>query len=422
MPRTITDIIPPSRRRPMVGESQAAPRQTEYPTAPYAPVTPPPPPAPFVIPRRRFPWGTLLFAVIIIGLVVAALYAFGGAKIEVSPTEDPVTLSASLTATPQSGDLPFETVTIEKVASTSVPAETTAAVQQSAQGTITITNTSNAAQQLITNTRFAAPNGLIFRIHQGITVPSSTATAPGQLTATVYADQPGAQYDIEPTTFTIPGLKGSAAFMAVTGKSWSAFTGGFSGQRGTVSAATDDAAHAKLQAALVSSIQSAIQAQTPNGYVLIPGAVRVTYQSQPDGVAGDNTVVISESASAIAVVFPEAALARAIAAQAVKVYGSQPVSLVDTGGLILALASTSTAANVGAGPLSFTLSGSTTILWTVDPSKIAGAVAGKSRTDARSVLSTFPEVNKAQIMLRPFWASSFPSDPSKITVVVDNPS
>jgi len=172
----------------------------------------------------------------------------------------------------------------------------------------------------------------------------------------------------------------------------------------------------------VSSIQSAIQAQTPNGYVLIPGAVRVTYQSQPDGVAGDNTVVISESASAIAVVFPEAALARAIAAQAVKVYGSQPVSLVDTGGLILALASTSTAANVGAGPLSFTLSGSTTILWTVDPSKIAGAVAGKSRTDARSVLSTFPEVNKAQIMLRPFWASSFPSDPSKITVVVDNPS
>jgi hypothetical protein len=370
MPRTITDIIPPSRRRPMEGEPAHVPTQPSI-EGNYNHV-PPPPPAPFVIPRRRFPWGTLLIAIIVIALVIVALYAFGGAKIQVTPTEDAVTLSASLTATPQSGDLPYETISIEKVASTSVPSETTAAVQQSAQGTITIYNTQSKPQQLITNTRFAAPNGLIFRIHQAVTIPAGSTSTPGQVTATAFADQPGAQYNIEPTTFTVPGLKGSDAYSAVTAKSAAAFKGGFSGQRGTVSAATDSATHTRLQSALASSVQNVIQSQVPNGYVLVPGATQVTYQSQPDGAAADGSVVVSDSATVTAVVFPETALARAIASHAVSGYGNQPVSLVDAAGLTLAFASSTS--NLGsAATLNFTVSGSTTVLWTVDATKIAGA-------------------------------------------------
>jgi hypothetical protein len=418
MPRTINDIIPPSRRRPEA--SQPAPQMPSV-EAPFAPVPPPPPaPAPFAVPRRRFPWGTAVFALIVVILVAGALYAFAGAKIEITPTENAVTLSGSFTATPQSGDLPFETISVEKVASTTVPAESTATVQQSAQGSVVISNTQSTAQQLITNTRFQSPDGLIFRIHQAVTVPAGSASAPGQLTVTVYADQPGDQYNIAATTFTVPGLKGSAAYDAVTAKSAAAFTGGFSGQRGTVSAATDDATHAKLQATLAASIQSALEGQVPQGYVLVPGAAAVTYQPQPDGAASDGSVAVSESADATAVVFPRDAFARAVAAQAVSGYAGQPVTLADVSGLTLAAASSTQ--QVGQGPFSFTLSGATTVLWTVDSSKIAGAVSGKTREEARTTLGTFPEVAKAYIVLRPFWASAFPTDPAKITVTVDNPS
>jgi hypothetical protein len=388
---------------------------------PFMPVPPPPPaPAPFAVPRRRFPWGTAIFALIVVILVAGALYAFAGAKIEITPTKNAVTLSGSFTATPQSGDLPFETISVQKIASTTVPAESTATVQQSAQGSIVISNAQKTAQQLITNTRFQAPDGLIFRIHQGVTVPAGSASAPGQLTVTVYADQPGEQYNIAATTFTVPGLKGSAAYEAVTAKSAAAFTGGFSGQRGTVSAATDDATHAKLQATLAASIQSALEGQVPQGYVLVPGAATVTYQAQPDGAAADGSVAVSESADATAVVFPREAFARAVAAQAVSGYAGQPVTLTDVSGLTLAAASSSQP--TGQGPFAFTLSGATTVLWTVDPSKIAGAVSGKTREEARTTLGTFPEVAKAYIVLRPFWASHFPTDPAKIRVTVDNPS
>jgi hypothetical protein len=187
-----------------------------------------------------------------------------------------------------------------------------------------------------------------------------------------------------------------------------------------VSQSTDDSAHAKLQAALAASIESAVQSQVPTGYTLLPGALQVSYQAQPDDAAADGSVVVSEAANATAVLFPEAALARAVATQAVTGYGGQPVALGDVSGLTLAFASTSSP-TTASNPLNFTLSGSTSIIWSVDPQKVASAVAGKSRAAARNALDALPEIAKAQLNLRPFWASAFPSDPTKIKVVVDKP-
>jgi hypothetical protein len=52
--------------------------------------------------------------------------------------------------------------------------------------------------------------------------------------------------------------------------------------------------------------------------------------------------------------------------------------------------------------------------------KVAAAVAGKTRDSAQVALSGFPEVNKAVLVLRPFWATTFPQDPAKITVTATN--
>src|SRR6185369_11256475 len=118
-------------------------------------------------------------------------------------------------------------------------------------------------------------------------------------------------------------------------------------------------------------------AEVPKGYLLVPGGTQVTYEAQPDAAGTDGSVVVSDAATVTAVVFPDTALARAIASHAVSGYGNQAVSLVDTAGLTLAFASSTTSLSSGS-TLNFTISGSTTVLWTVDATKIAGAVAGKS--------------------------------------------
>ncbi len=415
MPRTITDIIPPSRRRPM---GDIAPSSEQ----PYVPPTLPPRNVPPVYPRprRRFPWGTAIVALVVVVLCIGALYAFSGAKVEIVPMVNSGSVTGSFTATPSSGELPFALVTVQKVASESVTAESTVAASDTAQGTITIYNEQPKPQQLIKNTRFQTGAGLIFRIHESVTVPAGKTGTPGTLSVVAYADSAGETYNISPTSFSVPGLAGTAQAGLVYAKSTAAMSGGFSGKRPAVSQTTDDTEHAKLKATLTSSIAADVAPKVPDGYVLIPGSIVTVFTPLPDSGDADGKVSVKEQATATAVVFPATALATAIADQVVgQQYTGQPVALKNVTGLTLTPAVAGVpAANA---PFSFTLSGTASVVWKVEPTKVAGAVAGKSRASAQSVLTGFPEISKAYLTLRPFWRGAYPSDPADITVLVNTP-
>ncbi len=427
MHRDLNVIIPPSRRRTLDLErgnaSQSGPQMDMRPAAPremppqeegMAPVPPMPKPRKSRG-GRGFPIGTALIALLVIIACAGVLYAFAGAKVTVVPVANPATVSTDLSATSGSGDLPFQLITVEKTATASVPAEGTMNANDAATGKITISNQQAKSQALIKNTRFETASGLIFRIHDSVSVPAG-----GSIVATVYADEPGDTYNVGPTTFTVPGLKGSAAYTTVTAKSTEGMTGGFVGQRPSVAQATKDAQYATIQSKLATDLQADLAAKMPAGYVLVPGDSFTTYDPQPDAAGASNTVTLAEKGTLTAVILPADALARAIAFKSVGTYGGQPVTLKDVTGLTAKPAQTSVAPD--ATEFDFNLSGSTTIVWQVDPAKIAGAVAGKSRSAAEIALKSFPEVDQATLVLRPFWTSRFPGDPGKIKVTVTDPT
>ncbi len=416
MNKNLNDIIPPSRRRALEG--------TDSPSFSTTPPPSRPEPRPAyerpVPPRsgRAFPYGTALAALVVVGLSVGALIAFSGAKVNIVPAMSTSQINGDFISTLSGGDLPFEVITVEKIASVSVESEGTETVNQPAQGTITIMNKQETPQQLIKNTRFQTPDGLVFRIRDSVTVPASKNGTPGALKTNVYADAAGEQYNVGPTSFTIPGLKGGKSFELVTGVSEEGMKGGFSGPRPSIGQAARDAKTADLRASLEPDIRKALDEKIPDGYVLLAGASAIAYSPEPDTAATGGKVSLSEKATASAVVFPEAALARSIAYQAVGAYTGQPVELSGEEGLTLA--PVGDLPNAGTAEFAFSLSGSTTIVWSVDTAKIAGAVSGKNRTAAQGILAGFPEVESAQLILRPFWATSFPQDPAKITVSVEN--
>lgn len=410
MPRTINDIIPPSRRRAME-EPGREPEPSEPPATPRTPRH---------RSRSRFPWGTALVALIVVIACIGGLYFFSGAMVEIVPTSNTGTVSGAFTATPSSGDLPFILVNVQKTASEDIKAESTVAANDTAQGSITVYNAQTKPQALIKNTRFQTPAGLIFKIHDPLVIPAANGGTPGSVTATVYAESPGETYNIAPSTFTLPGLTDPVQFKAVTAKSTDNFAGGFSGTRPSVSQATDDAEHAKLQAALTSQITDTVAAQVPSGYALIPGSIHTTYASLPDSTGTDGAVAVKEQATATAVVFPLESIARVVASQVIGAsYANQPVTMKSVQGLSLIPKDAGTPSATA--PFAFTLSGTATVIWSVDAQKIAGAVAGKSRAAAQSVLTGFPEINRAILTLRPFWLGSFPTDPSDIQVTVSEP-
>lgn len=426
MQKNLNDIIPPSRRRTMGDEMSPAPmppapapEMPQVPTMTEPPRMPPPPPSmpsrhEFSRAPKRFPMGTLIVALLVVAGSVGALFVFSGAKVEVTPTMNPVSVSGTFSATRTEGELPFELVTVEKTVTASVDAESTENVTQSAQGTITVSNMQDAPQALIKNTRFETADGLIFRIRDSITVPAARNGEPGTLSVTVYADEAGERYNIPATTFTLPGLKSSPdLYTKVNARSTEAMKGGFSGARPTLTEATKEAELAKLQTSLDGQLRSEVMSQVREGYVLVPGATAVQFEEQPDTAGAGNTVELSMRGVIRGVIFPEEMIARTIAYQSVGTYSGQPLRFESLEGLQLAPAE-GLIPTEGETAFSFTLTGSSNLVWKVDPAKVKAAVAGKSREQAEVALQGFPEVESALLVLKPFWVGSFPADPEKI--------
>lgn len=372
-------------------------------------------------PRRKFrsaggfPFATALIALVVVAGCGLVLYAFAGAKVTITPMMNAATVASDFSATAGTGDLPFQLVTVEKVMSSNVPAESTVTANDPASGKIAITNRQTSTQALIKNTRFQTPAGLVFRIRDSVSIPAG-----GTITVMVYADEAGVKYNIGPTTFTIPGLKGSTAYNQVTAVSDAPMEGGFTGTRPSVAQATKDKQYADIQAKLTTDLAKEITAKIPEGYVLLPGASFTEYAPQSDAAGASGTVTLTEKGTVTAVIFPASALAQSIAFKSVGTYSGQPVTLGDVSGLSVKPVQPSIAPD--AAQFDFNLTGNVTIVWHVDAEKIAGAVAGKSRGDAQIALTSFPEVDKATLVLRPFWANSFPGDPAKIKVLVSAPT
>jgi len=115
----------------------------------------------------------------------------------------------------------------EKAISQNFPASGRVLKEERAQGTIRVYNNYRLPQTLITRTRFQPPleKVLYFRTTRTITIPARS-----YLDVPVRADRPGEEYNIDPATFSIPGLVGTPRYYSIYGKSFSPMTGGFRGE------------------------------------------------------------------------------------------------------------------------------------------------------------------------------------------------
>jgi len=369
----------------------------------------------------RFPYVTIFIVLVVIAGSAAALMYFSSAKIEVVPSTIAATVQGSFTAGQGTADLPFKVITAQKVASQSVPSNGTKTVNSAASGTITIYNTQAKAQALIANTRFATASGLVFRIHSAVTIPGGSTAKPGSVSAKVFADKEGSSYNVGPTSFTIPGFAGTPQATQVTARSTEAMSGGASGTVPSVDAAGAVAARTALTSALGPDLEKSLKDQVPPDYVLLPGAWVTSFQDlDPAASATAGQVEVKEQGTATAVIFQNAGLAKAIAlASGGANYQGEPLTITSTEGL--KLVPTAGLPDATATSFSFTLSGTAPLVYFVDQARIAAAVAGKDRQAAQVALTNYPEVNRAIIVLRPFWKQSFPEDPASISIVVSNP-
>lgn len=384
-------------------------------------------------PRRSktlFLWGGGVVVVCALaGILLSTV--FEGATVVVHPRTQTLALPATITAdfNPTSGALGYQVMSVKYSATTTANSSGTAHVANSATGNITVYNAyATQAQPLIKNTRFMAPDGKIYRIHSAITVPGATKKAdgsltPGSITATVFADAPGAEYNrTDDVQFSLPGFAGQPQATKIYAKSQGAIAGGLVGDQPQVSPADMATAQGSLKTQLEAAVRAAATANIPEGFVGVGDSLVISNGPINQAPGEGGKVLLSESASASMVMIPANDLAGALAKQLVENYAGQPVAFADSKAITLSVGAD--LGKIGTGPITLSLSGTPTLVWQFDSAAVAQALLGKPKSTFETVLAGFaPAIEcdtekPCNASIRPFWKSSFPSDATKLEVKV----
>ncbi len=381
--------------------------------------------------RRKAPrWGLwVISGVAVLAVLIFGLsFLFSGAKVIVTPKQRTVPIAAEFQAsrTPSLTELGYEVMTIEREGSREVSASGEEYVEEKASGTIIVYNNFNSSdQRLIKNTRFESPDGKIYRINESIVVPGQrtegNTTVPGSIEAVVYADEVGEEYNIGLTDFTIPGFEGSPRFEGFYARSKTAMTGGFVGEKKIVQEADEVRAREEIQRDIREQISQEALAQKPEGFELFENGTFIVFTSLPNQEKG-NDAVIREKATLYGVLFKQEAFAAFLAENTVAGYNDgDSVRITNPQDLNFTILNKSEQEPWNDNAFQFEIDGTAHIVWEFDSQQLKNDLIGKSKDAFTTVLTGYPSIEEAQIILRPFWRQTFPEEIEdiKVTTIID---
>ncbi|MBI2108625.1 MAG: hypothetical protein HYT93_00385 [Parcubacteria group bacterium] len=376
---------------------------------------------------RLIVWGIAALSIVVVLFAIFSL--FEKATIKITPKQQVLSLNESLTAergVAVSGSLAFEIMTLSGEEKKTLPATQVERVDKEASGKIIIYNNFDSKnQQLVVRTRFETPEGLIYRIREPVVIPGQKTVSgekiPGSVEVTVYADAPGEKYNIPLTDFTIPGFKGTARFPGFYARSQTPMTGGFSGIVKTVSNEQLEKAKNELGASLRSKLLQKAHSQKPDEFILYNDAVFFTLdEGQVRAIQTNvdkNEVDVIVSGTLHGLIFNENGLSQFLGKILVPGLGTQEkIMIKNLDSLTFAVSNKELFSPTEDTVLSFVVQGNPHVVWEFDPNKLQIDTAKKSKEEFKQVLTQYPSIQKAEVVLRPFWRGSFPDDPKDIDI------
>ncbi len=374
---------------------------------------------------RKAIWIACGVAILIVIFSFASL--FSGATLRVNLKQETVSASGQeFTAFQGSSGsgVPFEVIKISKDLGKTVPAEGEEEVEQKASGQIIIFNDFDTNdQRLIKNTRFETPEGLIYRVNESVVVPGvksqNGSKTPGSVEVTVYADEPGAKYNIGLKDFTIPGFKGDPRFEKMYARSKTDMKGGFVGIMKKVSELQLKTARAELSDELKTSLKEDMEAQIPGDFVVYEQGMFFDFESLPQSESRGDSVQVNERGTLSAVMFNRALLSKYISEILVPEMSSiGKVSIFEIENMPVVIDESGTFDPSTSGVFSFFVDSSVTFVSQFDEESLITDLVGKHKKELASILESYPSISKADVVIKPIWKRTFPKKSKDIKVEI----
>ncbi len=324
----------------------------------------------------------------------------------------------------QRGIVPAELFFQQKNFTQLYPASAIKDVSQKATGKITIFNGySSKSQSLVASTRFATPDGKIFRLQQTVTVPGAVIAngkiTPASVEATVVADSAGEAYNLSSETkTTIPGFAGTPkfdAFYGVIAKT----DGGFQGKKPYPTADDIEKAKQKTSDIIRASLSSWRVTPRMNEFKIIDGTTDLRITKLVVNTATDdkgNFSVLAEGSVSV-IAFKEKDVF-SIVEQRAKETASASLRSSDFESVGVSAEYSQPVVNSAKKTLDMTVTASATVVPRIAPATVLETIHGQSVDEAKQFLSTIPDVITTKISLKPFWATRIPDTQSHINLDV----
>ena len=376
-------------------------------------------------PHRHIIWIVAIVAVVF--LLFALSYFFSKAVVTVSPKVQDAILNENLSANKDSSAniLPFDLVVISGEESMIIKAAEVKDLAEKAKGSVIIYNTFGLSlQRLDTDTRLEGSNGKIYKTETKTVVPGMAKDGtPGSVEVKIYGAEAGAEYNSAPLDFKIFGFKGTPKYSKFYARSKGNITGGFKGKTSAIPSAKKEIVVNDMRALLEAKLLKKATDLIPEGFVLFKDAIFLNIDEESfDYSLGGEQVPVSIKGTFFGFLFEEKELAKKIAKAAIADYDESDIFISNIRDLTFTFLNREGISGNDVENISFNLAGKPKVVWKFDDNKLKSDIAGKSKQDFYQILSQYPNVLSADVVLRPLWKRSFPDDQDDIKIIVNYPN
>ncbi len=417
----ILEKLASKKEKPSLGESVKGDEEEEVPEGKPAEERPP---------RKRFQLiktkiFTPLFVLAGIGVIGFAFLSLPKAKVEITPKSEIISFDMAISADKGISEInfaekkiPAQLIRMEREASASFLSSGKKLKESKARGTITVYNNySSSSQTLVATTRFISENGKLFRTTSSANIPGATVTG-GKITSSTYdvevvAAEPGEDYNIGPSTFSIPGFAGTPKYTGFYGKSAQPMTGGFKGEIKFITKDDVSEARKNLEGRL-SNLEGEVSNKIPQNLKLIERALGVEFEEASSPKAGEETekfdMALKGAVSAL--VFSEDDVKKLIEENIAAKVVNDKKSLPKTQKIVYSIKSI----NLNDGKMDLSVKAEESITWRIETESLRESLASKTIPEVKEYLSSSVSIENAKVTLWPFWVKRFPSKPEKIKI------
>ncbi len=381
---------------------------------------------------RSFKWPKLFAGFVVLAVVVAGVAAYKilpTAELILYPTKEKISMDLFVSAEKDNSfidksnnSIPLEEMIVEETGSREFSATGEEDVIEKARGSMIVFNEySSSPQVLVATTRFESPDGKIFRIEETITIPGAEIQEgkiiPSSLTVEVVADQPGEEYNIEPTNFTIPGFEGTPKFAGFYGKTKGSMEGGAVGTVKVVSSEDLEKAKEELGDELGKKVSQVLYDQIPDDLRVVGEGIREDVELLSSSAEeGDNTesFTIEMKGVARALLYKEEDMKSLIELNLSSQVSEDKTFLSETQDINIS----ESTVDWEKGRASFDLFVEEEIAWQLDAEKLKDDLLGQNEVEVRQYINKESRIEKAKVTFWPFWVKKIPKQRDKVEIII----